>query len=82
MAFTIVPIIKESKVVEFSIQFDDPLSISNFKALLEKIHTELDYPNGSKDHLHNFISFPFFSDGEMIATIEKCSCGKTIRHSL
>ena len=82
MKLTIAPIIQESKVVELSLRFDKPLSILGFRKLLETINTALHDDQSIQDngHQHNFINYPVYSNGEMIAVIQKCSCGKTKRN--
>lgn len=80
MKLTISPTIQGSKVVELSLRFDKPLSILSFRKLLETINTTLhDLAIQGNGHQHNFINYPIYSNGEMIAVIQKCSCGKTKR---
>ncbi len=79
MALTIVPTIQEGKVVQMSLSFDKPLSIVDFRELLEKIaqHTS--------SHKKNVVSkpvaikYPVYSNGEMIAVVEKYPDGRTKR---
>ena len=81
MTFTIAPIIQESKVVKLSLLFDKPLSIPSFRKLLETINTALNDQAVQKNrHQHNFTNYPVYSNGEMIAVVQKCSCGKTKRN--
>lgn len=81
MTLTAAPIIQESKVVELSLRFDNPLSIPGFKKLLETINAALhDQIVQKSGHQHDFINYPVYSNGEMIAVVQKCSCGKTTRN--
>jgi hypothetical protein len=82
VTFVAIPVIKNSKVVELSIRFDRPMSMQILKTLIQKISSELDHTQQEGVHVHNFISFPVYCNGEMIATISKCSCGKSIRQNL
>jgi len=82
MKLTITPTIQDSKVTEFSLRFNKPLALLGFRKLLETINTTLhdDQSIQYSIHKHNFISYPFYSHGEMTSVIKKCSCGKTNRH--
>lgn len=82
MTFAAIPTIKNSKVEELSIHFDHPLSIQILKALIQRISDELGSTKEEGTHLHTFTNFPVYCNGEMIATVNKCSCGKTVRQNL
>lgn len=82
MRFVAIPVIRNSKVEELSIRFDHPLSMQILKTLIQKISEELDSTREKSTHMHSFTSFPIYCNGEMIATIDKCSCGKTVRQNL
>lgn len=79
MTITIQPVIKRYRVEEFSLSFDNPLSLHDFERLLRKLYDELQRRRIKKSHKHNFIQYPIYSGGEMIAVVKKCSCGATIR---
>ena len=82
MTMTIRPIIKEHRVEEFSLSFDKPLPLHDFQKLWRKLYNELQGHRRKKSHKHNYIQYPIFSGGEMIAVLEKCSCGATIRKNV
>mgnify|MGYP001041145376 CR=1 FL=1 len=79
MTITIQPVIKGYKVEGFSLSFDDPLPLQDFERLWRKFYNELQHRMVKTPHKHNFIQYPVYSGGEMIAVVKKCSCGATIR---
>jgi hypothetical protein len=79
MKLTAAPVISESKVTEVSLHFGEALSLSEFKKLFETINTILNNSFVQEEHQHTFVKYPIYDGGEMIAVIEKCSCGETRR---
>lgn len=79
MELTVVPTIKHGKVFQISIFFGRPMALSDFSRFLESINRQLSPRGMSEVKNSECIRYPVYSNGEMIAVVEKYPDGKTIR---
>jgi len=79
LTLTIAPTIKQGKVIQISLSFDKPISLSDFGKLLETINRQLNSQGMPKVKNCGCIRYPVYSNGEMIAVVEKYPDGKTTR---
>ena len=79
MGVTVIPTIQQGEVIQISLTFDKPLPLSDFRELLEEIDEHINSLNKSKTYKQRCIRYPVYSNGEMIAVIEKYPNGKTKR---
>jgi len=79
MALTVVPTIQQGKIVQLSLSFDKPLPIADFRELLEKITKHTSFHKKDEVFKLGPVSYPIYSNGEMIAVVEKYPDGRTKR---
>lgn len=79
MTLTIVPTIKQGKVFQISLSFDKPIPLPDLGKLLEAINRQLSSQSIHEVKNGECIRYPVYSNGEMIAVIEKYPDGKTVR---
>ena len=82
VALTFQPLIRGDKVEELLLHFDHPLTVPACVKLLVRLREDLESSHSEHSHKHDFAQFPVYSYGEMIAVVEKCTCGATRRKLL
>lgn len=78
MALTVIPTIKRGKVFQVSMSFDKPIPLPDFSKLLETINAQL-CPPRHEVKSNGCIRYPIYSNGEMIAVIERHADGRVVR---
>ena len=79
MVATVIPTIQQGKVVRLFISFDKPLSFSTLKDLLEKLKISSNSSTTDIEYKPASTKYPIYSNGEIIAVVEKHPDGTTKR---